>query len=99
MCIRDSRSGDRGPGAGPEGNVTLQRRIDRLVRAFVARVTTTAGEAAIAAVAEPIPPSQRAKRSAAELAATRARLRAFLAAHPGQRIEQINRALGTTTAE
>lgn len=76
----------------------LQRKLDRLVQTFVDRVVAEASEAAMASIAVDTP-AARGKRSRAELDDTRALLRAFLAAHPGLRIEQINRDLGSTTAE
>jgi hypothetical protein len=40
-----------------------------------------------------------AKRSPRDLAALSARFSAFVHAHPGLRVEQVNKQLGTTTAE
>lgn len=51
--------------------------------------------AAVAAV----PARKGAKRPPAAIADTTARLRTFIAEHPGLRVEQINRALGTRTRD
>jgi hypothetical protein len=40
-----------------------------------------------------------AKRPAGEIEATKARLYEFIKSNPGQRVEQINKALGTTTKD
>lgn len=92
----------------------LQRKIDGMIEAFVAAVVAVAAAAAADELTRALDAGDEAvqvwvedgrarapggKRTRAELDATRARARAFIAANPGLRIEQINARLGTTTGE
>jgi hypothetical protein len=86
--------------------------LDVLAIEIVTQVTELARAAAMQALGgtAPAPASARVrsgrpagthspKRTAAELEATAKKFVAFVAANPGLRIEQINKQLGTTTAE
>ncbi len=87
-----------------------QPQFDRLMTTLVAEVSAVAREVIASAFADALresprasrrttPATQRPRRTNAELTATTNRLRAFIARHPGMRIEAINDHLGTTTAE
>jgi hypothetical protein len=69
----------------------------------VVRLRDRASRTQVVPATEPVPiPRSRtkgAKRPHAELVGIVDRVRAFVAAHPGLRVEQINQLLGTTTRE
>lgn len=89
---------------------TLQSAIEKLVQTFVGQVRELAADAVIAglkntaqfhtragqSVARPAP---GAKRSPAELEHLTKTFLAFVKKHPGLRIEQINKQLGTKTKD
>lgn len=85
----------------------LARRaaINTLESAFVGRGGRAAGPRAAALAATGSAPVGRprggrgAKRSAEDLEALSAQFLTFVSAHPGLRIEQINKELGTTTKD
>lgn len=91
----------------------LQNEMNRVVAGFVAQVTELARRAAIdtlesalgkrgaslAAVAHNGRRRKGAKRSSGELDKLAESFHAFVAKHPGLRIEQINKQLGTTTKD
>ena len=87
----------------------LARRaaLEMLAAAFGGGAAGPTPTLAAAPVAAPAAAQRRAaprvdrgaKRPAAELDALRVRLAAFVKAHPGLRIEQMNKQLGTTTKD
>lgn len=95
--------------------IDFDRRLDAAITSFVADIRELARGAALAAVADafadgaaaprtPVRPaapsrSNGAKRSPREMAATVGRLEKYVQTHPGERIEQIARALGVASRE
>lgn len=89
----------------------LQQQMNHTVQSFLHHVTDMARRAAVDALAATLgdraarahagrPLGARAdKRTTAELNALSERFVAFVRAHPGLRIEQINRTLGTQTKD
>ena len=84
----------------------LARRaaIDTLESAFGARGGRAAGTRAASAIMAPAPVGRPrggrgAKRTAADLEELSTKFVSFVKAHPGLRIEQINKELGTTTKD
>jgi hypothetical protein len=81
----------------------LARRaaITTLESAFGSRGGSRAGAAAVASIAQIGRPrgGRGAKRSAEDLEALSTKFAAFVKSHPGLRIEQINKELGTTTKD
>ena len=81
----------------------LARRaaINTLESAFGGRGGSRAAAAAVAGIAQVGRPrgGRGAKRSAADLEALSGKFASFVKSHPGLRIEQINKELGTTTKD
>ena len=82
----------------------LQTATARAVDDFVAQITEIAKRAAVDALGSATPSragrgGHGVKRSPAQLEKTAATVRAFIAKHPGLRIEQINKSLKLTTVE
>lgn len=82
----------------------LARRaaVDTLESAFGGRAGRAGGARAVAGVAAPVgrPRGGRgSKRTAADLEALSEKFASFVKSHPGLRIEQINKELGTTTKD
>ena len=86
----------------------FQGTLNKTIQVFIKQVTTIANRAAIATLESAFNP-QRAgsnslgrrgtKRTATELAVVSERVASFIQAHPGLRIEQINKQLGTETKD
>ena len=87
----------------------FQSEMNRVVSDFVAQITELARRAAIDTLESALGkrPGARAggsrgrgaKRSSGELDKLADQFRSFVAKHPGLRIEQINKQLGTTTKD
>jgi hypothetical protein len=82
------------------------RQVQDVIDEFVERLTTIARETAAQIVLSGLGRSngiakrgRGGKRTVASLAATQTKVLDFIKAHPGLRIEQINRELGTTTKD
>lgn len=89
--------------------IDFQTEMNRVVSGFVTQITDLARRAAVETLETALGNSNGrtrsrgartgAKRSAADLDRLRADFVAFVGKHPGLRIEQINRELGTTTRD
>lgn len=88
-------------GVMPDAN----RRIEDLAKEFVSQLTAVAREEVMrmlggsASGKSETNGSRGEKRSAQKLEATQDKLLSFVAKHPGLRIEEINRELGTSTKD
>jgi hypothetical protein len=86
----------------------FQGTLNKTIQAFIKQVTTIANRAAIATLESAFNPQgagsnslgrRGTKRTATELAVVSERVASFIQAHPGLRIEQINKQLGTDTKD
>ncbi len=75
----------------------FQNEMNRVVADFVAQITELARAAARDMIDEAL--GRGAKRSSDELDKMADQFHSFVAKHPGMRIEQINKQLGTSTKD
>jgi hypothetical protein len=101
--------------AMPASDARVQQAIHSFVSDLEAVIRRAALETVERALADAMPPARRAsrtaaatsleprakgaKRSAEDVEALKSKLQTYIASHPGQRIEQIGKALGETTKE
>lgn len=95
--------------------IDLQARVREILDEAAAKLAAVFREAAVAGVSASLDGGGKAqlatlakvagrrpkgaKRSAGELEELKARVAHFIAEHPGLRVEQLNKAIGTTTGE
>jgi hypothetical protein len=84
----------------------LQTQMNQLVRSFTSQIAELARRAALQALQASLEKPERppatiteAKRSTADIERLARRFVSFVEAHPGLRIEEINKQLGTSTRD